>query len=136
MWRWRRRWFKAALVHTLADALQLVRAEWTAGVQCQEVHCSLASQRDADPLRRLLCLCLFQALGIPFGKLGFVGNVGFGLCSHVQHHLLVVAPGAFRQLEAAFSVLRQLDRTIKHGLAELLHGHGSLWGGCHVKSPS
>lgn len=133
MRRWRRRWFKAALVHTLADAVQQVMAERTTGVQGQEVHCSLASQRDADPLRLPLSLCLLLALGIPISKLCFMGNFGFSLGGHVKHHLLVAAPWACRKLEAAGTVLHQFDRTVKHGLAELLQCQGSLWGGCHVK---
>lgn len=78
-------------------------------------------------------LFLSKALGVPISQLGLVCNVGFSLRGHLQHHLLVMAPGAFCHFQATSAVLRQLDRAVKHGLAELLQGHGSLWGGCHVK---
>lgn len=131
MRRWHRCWRKA-LVHRVAEAVQHVGTQWATGVQGQKIHCSLASQRDADPLRLLLCRFLCHACGIPIGKLRFVNDFGLSLCGHVKHRLLVMAPGVGRQIETAGTVLHQLDRAVEHGLAELLQGHGSLLGGSHA----
>lgn len=120
------RWPKAALVHTLADAVQHLSAERATCIEAQKVGCGLASQRDADPLLRLLYLYLFQALGIPIRKLRLVHNFRLGQDGHVKHGFLVVAPGVGGQLEAAGAVLHQLQGAVEHGLAELLRVHHAV----------